>query len=674
LIDLSLLQSFSEDRALASEVLFAHRHPQASPDFHVRMVDLWRCADPFVLFEAFRGAGKTTKAEEHLILEGCFGNFNYALLIAETYDKACQRIETLDRECRANEVLLTTFGGKVLARKSIENRIWFARGGMIEAWGWDQELQSFKYHDFRPDLAYLVDIENKERTRDKEAVNDGMRKFHLELMPAMDQTHFRVRFDQTRRAEDCMVVRFAASPDWLYFGMPICSGDPDDPETRSNWEARYPMSMIRAQRDQYRREGMLSEWLLAYMLQAVDPGKKPLKDEMLEEWEASPHYWMPRYALYDPSRTTNEKRTKTKAQSDRAGKVVVSRMGSKLLVHESGGYYWQPNEFIADLFATEEKHSPAKMGIEKNSLDDWLLQPIRLESLRRGVPLPLVALQAPQDRNKQDFILGLQPFGEARDIVLIGGRAAHPQLVAEWCNFPSGQLNVLNALAYALKIFPGAPVYPDFSAANIGETPNLKLGETVYVAWNASPSEVVAVAVVREHRRLTVAADYAIQGATSDAVKTLAFELRATFPRASVQTWMPADTYDQWQRVALLPALRQSKFTPYRGEHVATARGCLSDRMRTQWHNQRLLTIDRKATHTLNSLSAGYAFPVDRGGRTGSEPENGVARLIAEALECMVASLDKIGDQAESGKFPEGANIAYTPGGKPYVTSNPRAR
>ena len=136
---------------------------------------------------------------------------------------------------------------------------------------------------------------------------------------------------------------------------------------------------------------------------------------------------------------------------------------------------------------------------------------------------------------------------------------------------------------------------------------------------------------------------------------------------------MPSDTYDQWQRIALVPSLRAERLTPYRGEHVAVARGCLSERIRSVWHGQRQLIVDKKARGTLNSLAAGYALPTERGGRSASEPEAGISRLIAEALECMVAILDKTDDAMASG-FPVGANIAHTANGVPYVSSNPRAR
>jgi hypothetical protein len=423
------------------------------------------------------------------------------------------------------------------------------------------------------------------------------------------------------------------------------------------------------------KAGRLSEFLQAYMLQATNPASKPFRADMLQEMEATPWQWMPRYDLYDPSRTTRQVRgrgaERTLGVSDRTGKVTVSRLGSKILVHESGGFFWKPDELIADLFASNERHRPVKQGIEKTSLDEWLLQPIRIEMLRRGVSLNVVPMNAPQDRSKEDFIMGLQPFFEARDIVLIGGVGAHAQLVAEIVNFPQGPRDVLNALAYALRMFAGVPMYEDFSGANIAELAYPQ-GETVFVGWNATPAQVAAVALGRDGRRFNVLWDAASAGVLAEAVKIVAFELRTTFPRARFQTWVPADTFDQWQRIALVPALRQERFTPLRGEHANVARGGLSERIRTTWRNHRLLMVDRKAKGTLNALAAGYAMPVERAGRASTEPEAGTSRLLAEALECMVAILDQRQDTEDG--FPQGAHLARNAQGLPYVTANPRAR
>ena len=667
-----VLARLSEDRAFASVVLFGHRHPQAESEMHVEMMDMMASADEFIVLEAFREAGKTTKAEEHICLAGCFGTFRYGLLLGETYEKACERLASIAHELQTNEVMAKVFGGSLVGRRAIENKVWFRGGALLQAWGWDQELQSFKYGQYRPDFAFLDDVENLERVRDRAAVEGSMRKLYHDLIPAMDKERRKIVVSQTRRAEDCMVTRLAANEDWLYRGWPICNGDPEDERTVATWPARYPMEWVRAEQRRFERAGMSGAFLQAYMLQAVNPESKPFREEMLVEWEYTPWAWMPKYVIYDPSRTTRERRTKEFDRSDRCGKVVVSKLGSKIVVHESGGEYWKPDAVLEDMFATQLRHAPVKMAVEKNSLDEWLLQPIRLAMLRRGEVLPLVALQAPQDRSKEEFILGLQPFAAAKEIVLVGGRSAHAQLVAEFSNFPSGPRDVLNALAYSLRLFGGYVVYADFSGNNIGDAPNVNRGEDVFVAWNASASEVVALAVQRDGRRLCVSKDWSGTGAISDVVKTIAFEVRSSYPLASLQHWVPAETFDQWQRIALVPALRAERFVPLRGEHVAAARGALAERIRTKWHDKQLLIVDRDARLCLNALAAGYAYPVEKGGRQAAEPESGVSRLVAEALECMIARLDRQEDVSSG--IPKGANVAYSPGGAAYVTSHPVRR
>ncbi|MGH8306124.1 MAG: hypothetical protein ACRETG_10985, partial [Steroidobacteraceae bacterium] len=562
------------------------------------------------------------------------------------------------------------FGGKVLARKSIENKIWFASGAMLQALGWEQDFQGLKYRDHRPDGAYLDDIENRERVRGASAVQEGMKKLYHELIPALDKKRRRIRFSEVRRAQDCMLTRLSREKKWLYRAFPVCDRDPDDPQAVSLWPERYPMTWVRNEKDTFQSAGMLSEFMQEYMLQAVDFTTKPFKPEQLAELELSPYHWMPRYAIYDPSRSTRTRRTLTEVKSDRTGKVVVSRLGSKIMVHESGGHYWQPSELVGDLFATLDAHHPVKIGIEQNSLNEWLAQPIRLEIMRRATPLPLTLLKAPQDRSKEDFILGLQPFAEARDIVLVGGHAAHPELVAEWTNFPIGSRDVMNALAYSLRMFGGIPMYEDFGAANLTDGPDPTTVENLFVGFAANAAEVAAVAVVKEGRRLVVVADWQLSGVLAEAVCTLIFDLRTRFPRARLQAWLPAEVHDQWQRVPLLPALRQEKLTPLRAEHEAVARGCLSDRLRTTWRQQRLLTVDRKAHGTLNALASGYCLPPDREGGTASEPEAGPARLLAEALECMVMALDRREEQSSG--FPTGAHLDRSPSGATYVSANPR--
>jgi hypothetical protein len=663
--NVALLRAISEDRALGSAMLFSHRHEYETPDFHVRIMDLWRSADEFVLIEAFREGAKTTLAEEFLTMEAAYGNFAYCVIFGETYAKACQKIEAIAFEARTNVKLAKLFGARILSKKPIENKIWFSSGAMIEGAGWEQEITGFKHLDRRPDRAYLDDVENLERVRSSDAVDATMRKLYQEVLPALDKKRRRVRITETPRAADCMVTRLRSNPDWLCASFPICSGDIDDPATESAWPSRYPMAWVREERDRYARAGMLRQFQQEFLLKVDTAEAKPFTDDMIRTSDLAPASWLPRIAIYDPSRTASV------LSSDRTGKVVVSRMGSKIIVHESGGYFWKPDEIRADLFSTQERHRCAAIGIEKNSLDEFLLQPIRFEMLKRGVVLPVRALQAPQDRDKAAFIMGLHPFMVAGDIVLVGGKGAHAQLVAEMLNFPGGRLDILNALAYSLRMFAGDLVYEDFGEANIGQAPDPVLGETVYGAWNSDGNEVLCVAVLRRGRRLYVAGDWVAQGPVTDAVKTVLAEVQGEFPRATHETWVPAELHDGWQRIALVPALRSARLLPFRAEHTAVARGVLAEPIRTTVRDARLLLVDKRATLTLNALAHGYKFPVAQAGRPGAEPERGTSRLAAETLECLAASIGA-GQLAQDPD--SGANYALNPQGVRYRTALPQRR
>lgn len=660
----ALLRAISEDRALGSAMLFRHRHGHESPPMHVAIMDAWRSADEFVMIEAFREGAKTTLAEEFLLMEAAFANFYYCLLICETYAKACQTLEAIAFEALTNSRLQALVGGKLLARKATENKLWFRAGPLIEAVGWEQEFRGFKYHNRRPDRAYLDDIENRERVRDKESVDATYKKIYRELRPAMDKANRRIRFTQTPLAVDCAVTRLRADQDWMCYSFPICNGDPLDPATESAWPEKYPMEWVRSERASFERAGMLTEFNQEYMLIADSPDAKSFREDMLMFCDMAPAAWLPRHVIVDPSRTASAKK------SDRTGRVVVSRMASRLFVHESGGYYWKPSEIVADAFDTAERHHAAGVAIEKNSLDDWLLEPMRNEMVRRGRALELTALQAPQDRDKLAFIMGLFPFFKAKEVYFVGGRSAHAQLIAEILNFPGGMLDIFNALAYSLKVFSGMLVYEDFGEDNVGPAPEVGRDDTLYLAWNASSVETVCVGVTRQGRHLSVVLDWAQRGAVSDAVKSIGVEVRATFPRAVLESYVPAQLHDEVRRIALYPALVAERFKPYRGEHTAAARGALADRIRTKVKNRALLTVDRRAERTLAALAGGYKFEVKSSGKTAQEPKEGVSRLVGEALETLILFLDR----GMVDGLPEDAHYNVNPQGTKYMSSLPIRR
>lgn len=664
LTNASALKVISEDRALASAMLFPHRHPQASPPFHIEIMDAWRAQDEFVLVEAFREAGKSTLSEEFLLLEACFGNFQYALIIGETYTKACQRLEAIKHEAAKNMKILSLFGkiAKTSGRLWNENQFELPNGVLLEAHGWEEELRGFKWHDWRPDRAYLDDVENETMVKDKNTVDATMRKLYLQLIPAMDKELRKVRVTQTPLAEDCLVARLRANPDWITLRIPICDGEVDDPLTTAAWPERYPMAWVRSERDRFEKAGQLRGFLQEYMLMAIGSQDKPFEPDDIREVAVDPFDWLPKVVIMDPARTTDVKK------SDNTGKVVVSRMGTTIYVHESSGEFQKPDAVIRDAFDTSERFDDATVAIEKNSLDEWLLQPMRAEMLRKGKSLPLKALQAPQDRSKDQFIMGLEPFFKAGDIVLVGGEGRHPKLAAQIKNFPSGKKDILNALAYAQRVFAGTPVYEDFGAHNLvsGYEPSQR--DALAICFNANGAETTAVLVCVEGDRLVAIADWISPVPPAQAVPDVMKLVRAFFPRAKVNAWLPADVMDQQDRMPLMAALRGAKLQPVRGAYASLARGVLSPLIRTEMKGSRLFLVDSQAKHTMNALAGGYVFPVEKNGQLQSEPERGPHRTLLEGLECAAHVILS----SSGNSLPDDLHSATNPQGATYFTSLPR--
>jgi hypothetical protein len=661
----AVLKAVSEDRALGSAMIFPHRHPQASPAFHVDIMDLWRSSDENVLVEAFREGAKSTLSEEFLLLEACYANFGYCIILGETYTKACQRLEAIKHEAVKNSKLYALFGQlKKAGNVWNENQIELMNGVMIEAHGWEEELRGFKWHDLRPDRAYLDDIENRTSVKDKLAVDATMKKIYLELMPAMDKERGKIRVTGTPLAEDCMISRLRSDAAWTCGRYPICNGDIDDPRTEATWPDRYPMDWIRKKRDEYERAGQLRGFLQEYMLMAIDTQDKPFEDRHFSEVMFDPAPWLPKTMIIDPARTTDIKK------SDRTGRVVVSRLGSRVYVHASSGEYWKPDQIIDDCFVTSKKFGEATVAIEKNSLDEWLLQPMRAAMLSKGRSLNLKPLQAPQNMDKTQFIMGLQPFFEAGDIILVGGRGAHAQLVAELLNFPSGKRDIVNALAYVLRVYTGTPVYEDFGPWNFVAEYEPPQGTQLAITFNASSTETTAVLVAVEGERLVVLADWASPVSPLEAVPDILAVVRAVYPGRRLSCWVTGDVADQKDRLPLMNALRTANLPAHRGGYASVARGALSPLIRTEVRGRRLLLVTSEAKHTGNALTGGYNFPMGKDLRMSGEPERGPHRTLVEGLETLAASIC----QGNSDMLPDSAHMGTNPQGVTYMTSLPRRK
>ena len=409
------------------------------------------------------------------------------------------------------------------------------------------------------------------------------------------------------------------------------------------------MEWIRNKRDHFAEEGMLSEFMQEYMLVPTGAVGKPFDETMLHYEDRAPYSYSPRVVIMDPARTVDI------TKSDQTGHVTVSRIGTRIYVHDSGGEYWQPDEVVKGAFDLSAAADDAEVAIEKNSLDNWLIQPIRAMMLRTGRALKLKVMNAPQDRNKADFIMGLRSFFLAGDIILVGGRAKHSKLVSQILNFPSGKRDILNALAYCLRVFSGLPVYEDFSQSNIVEGAEPSASAALVLGCNATGAETTAILCAMEGSGLYVLADWISPLVPADAIPDIARLIRAAYPGKKVTAWIPADVADQSERNPLSQALKSAGLQANRANYEQMSRGALTSMIRTEARGRRLFRVASTARNTLQALSSGYNWPVKSNGDRASEPEKNSERTLIVGLECLTKAIEQA-DSAANTPLPNAVN------------------
>jgi hypothetical protein len=660
-----------QDRPLAHRVLFAHRHPNRSPPFHRELILDWHSSEMSVLDMVFRGGAKSTIAEEAIVVKALYREFRNCLIVGSDSERAAERLKAIAHELDYNEHILKLWGslrGETWAPDSGE--IILSTGIKIQSLGRGQSLRGIKFLDTRPDLLFADDLEEYAdvvRPEGRKKIHDW---FDGELIPALEPG-FMARMAATPMHPEALPFHVMKDPTWKCHRFPIKHRDPDTGEWASSWPERFPMTEAEAvaiRRAAKRaggkakvrsiediegglaRKGQVHLFNCEYMCEADSPETKPFKREMF--WtEPQVRTWQAVYTMTDPARTTG-------ARSATTGFVAWSWIGARLVVWDAWGRRLMPDEIIAAQFAAYEEHHPVWMGFEEDGLNQWALQPFRQEMAKRGILLPFKAVKAPP--GKTEFIRGLQPFFTAREV-----RFAKPlpDLEQQLLGFPSGDIDVPNALAYALKLRPGAPLYTDFGAKHVADQIEPTSGRPLTVCLNATRSMVSAVALQVFDGCLRVYRDYVREGEPAAVLAGLISDIQADSATRDLQFAAGPSHWDRYNNVGLIQACTR---IPIRSVHTGLppemGRPRLTSLLQRDKGGMPMVMVSDKARWTLNAFAGGYSRVLLKQGQLADYAEDGPYRVLMEGLESYVA-LTELGSTDGYGQVMFNAETAE---GRPY--------
>lgn len=646
------------DRARAHETIFAHRHTDKkgrhipSPPFHRTMIDDFHCDAPGVVDIVFRGGAKSTIAEEAIVLMAGLREFKNCLIIGENADRAASRLAAIRREIVMNPLVHQAFG-VMTGDVDGETRLVLSNEICIQSLGKGQSLRGIKHLDQRPDLVFGDDLENRGDAATPEARAKVSDWWNFDLIPAMDPDG-RWRMAATTLHPEALPETLAmADPQtgvcpnivhrfpWYYLdedGQPVAS-----------WPERFPMSRILNTEASYRSQGKIQGYRQEFMCQAEAPELKPFKQEMMRV-EPRAKTWQAVYSMTDPARTRNKNSADT-------GHAVWSWIGPKLVIWDAWGKQLLPNEIVDALFETWDDYHPARIGIERDGLEEFLMQPIRAEQAKRGIMLPIDDQKAPV--GKIDFIKGLQPFFNAREVEFV---KPLPDLQAQLLGFPTGKIDIPNALAYALKMRPGAPVYDDFNGRHISEGLRPMVGRPVWLCLNATRNTVTGLLLQVLEGSLRIFNDYVREGEPSAIIGDIIQTARLDAGAGVKLTAGPLH-FDQYNNVGLRQAIAKIPMEVRPGVGPERARSYIRGLLQREKQSMPMLLVSSEARWTLNALSGGYSRVLLKGGILADYAEEGVYRTLIEGLEsfCGLLELGRSTDDDDEGRF-----NAVTPSGQKY--------
>lgn len=646
---LALLRHLRDDRWFAHRHLFAHRHQDESPEAHRELVAAINGPYARLSVEGFRGIGKSTYLEETAILKAVFREFHNMVIVGASLPRAADRLGAIKNEIEINpffeyreDAPERSIFGKLRGEVWSNSQIVLANGVTIQAIGRDQSMTGMKFREWRPDAFLIDDIEDPEEKRTDSDREETWRWLMQTFFPSLDRPLATWgRFLGTRRGKNSLPERLERSG-IKTVKFPVEYMD-ESGERRATWPAKFPLATIDALRATY--AGDMDTYMQEYMCEATSAADRTFKREMFR-LEPRIRSWEAVQVAIDPARTI-------RATSAATGWAAWSWMRNRLIVWASGAPIILPDEIVALAFDLAERFDPVWVGIEQDGLAEFLLQPLRQEQVRRGATIPYRGIMAPRDKKKEDFIRGLQPFFAAGEVIFA---QPQPDLEAQLISFPSGKNDAANALAYALLMRPGAPIYDGFQQHHI--VPDLSPGRSpLFLAANATGAMTSAVLVQAEEGGLTILADWVFEGPPAERVADIAAAaalvadssrmvarprswdamLKGAAPEYAVRQgrigWVvPAHHNQRLANVGLMQAIRHLPAELRPASEGIAGSLYLREALGRTAKGFPAVEISPAARWTLRGLAGGYTRAMIRG-RLQDYAEDGPYKVLMEGLE-----------------------------------------
>ncbi len=336
-----------------------------------------------LLVVAHRGFGKTSIFNYALPSQRiAYRKSQFVVSVGDNATNAILNTENLKRELKGNKTFAPIIGDiKPDNRDETFAKIsWVTSGGtLVLPRGKNQQIRGLIHINARPDLIVIDDLEDTESVMNPEQRKKLASWFNTDLLNSIDRSSksWRIIMIGTILHEDSLLQNLRESGNWVVHEMPLC-----DEEYNTNWPEFMTTEEIKELVEEHRKSGKLDEFYREYMNLAVAKEDAVFMQEYFKYYEEVDlnKAIIENVVILDPANTT-------KIHSDFSAIVGIGLDLSKpaVYVRDIVNKRLHPDEIYDETFAMAQRLGASVIGIEVNSLNEFITQPFINEKMRRGL-------------------------------------------------------------------------------------------------------------------------------------------------------------------------------------------------------------------------------------------------------------------------------------------------
>lgn len=322
-----------------------------------------------------------------------FKKSRYIVPISATATQAIEHSENLKRELLTNELHRELLGN--IQSDTWTREEWITNTGCkVFPRGSGQQIRGINWGTYRMDLGICDDLEKTDRVSSEDQRRKLKKWFYGDFLNSVDRLRgWRIIVIGTVLHESSLLEELSRQDTWTVVDIPLA--EQRNSQLISNWPEFMSDQEVGDLLEEYREAGMADDFYREFMNKCASPEDRLFQRQHFQyydEGQLFPYLNTSRHVdtfiLVDPTKTTSE----NSCYSAVVG-VSIDNSNNRIYVRDIIKERLTTEDLYQACITMASKLNAKVLGVEFNSLNEYIEKPLRDFLYKRGVNLQIVELK-----------------------------------------------------------------------------------------------------------------------------------------------------------------------------------------------------------------------------------------------------------------------------------------